>query len=308
MDWRGFAAAPADDVQRVLPRPGHRFAVAGRRPYRAGVEGGLQAEVSAVVAGEETSPPALTQFVRVPLRASATPEWRQWTAVYYPTAVSRRATAIDVILYLHGHRTDIPGARRSIWAYLKHKCWPLREHLEATGKAAVLIAPTLGPRSETGTLLDAGGLDRYLEAVLAASKSYWQSGTAPAIRHLIFAGHSGAGRPIRVLANSRNRAAGLVKEVWGFDCTYSALQDADSKEWSAWAQRHPSSKLCIFFVPKMPTQDQAVKLRNRARALGLSNVSVVDSRARRREGIHPHFWVPIEHWRDLITASPHLRR
>jgi hypothetical protein len=246
--------------------------------------------------------------VRVPLRASATPEWRQWTAVYYPTAVSRRSTAIDVILYLHGHRTSIPGARRSIWAYLKHKCWPLREHLEATGKAAVLVAPTLGPKSEPGTLLDAGGLDRYLQRVLAVSAPYWQGGTAPAIRHLILAGHSGAGQPMRVLANSRNRAAELVKEVWGFDCTYSARQDADANEWSSWAQRHPASRLCIYFVPRAPTQDQALKLKGRASRLNLSNVSVVGSGARPRDGIHQHFWVPIEHWRDLIVASPYLRR
>lgn len=285
-----------------------RFAVTGRRPHRAGVEGGLQAEVSPVVAGEEASPPELTQFVRVPLRASATAEWRQWTAAYYPTAVSRRSTAIDVILYLHGHRTSIPGTRRSIWAYLKHKCWPLREHLQATGKAAVLVAPTLGPKSEPGTLLDAGGLDRYLQGVLAASVAYWQGGTVPAIRHLILAGHSGAGQPMRVLANSRNRAAELVKEVWGFDCTYSARQDADAREWSGWAQRHPASKLCIYFVPRAPTQDQALKLRGLASRLKLSNVSVVASGARARDGIHQHFWVPIEHWRDLIVASPHLRR
>jgi hypothetical protein len=268
----------------------------------------IQAKVSTAIAGQETSPPALTQFVRVPLRTVETPEWRQWTAVYYPTAVSRRSTSVDVILYLHGHRTGIPGSRRSIWAYLKHKCWPLREHLEATGKAAVLVAPTLGPRSEPGTLLAAGSLDRYLQRVLAASAPPWQGGTVPEIRHLILAGHSGAGQPMRVLANSQNRAAGLVKEVWGFDCTYSAKYDADAKEWSSWAQRHPASKLCIYFVPGAPTQDQALKLRGRARQLNLSNVSVVASPARRRDDIHQHFWVPIEHWRELIAASPHLRR
>ena len=260
-----------------------------------------------MVAGEETSPPALTQFVRVPLRPASTPEWRQWTAVYFPSAVSPRSTSIDVILYLHGHRTAIPGTRRSIWAYLRHKCWPLREQLAATGKAAVLIAPTLGPQSEPGSLFDPGGLDRYLEQALAASKSYW-AGATPAIRHLILSGHSGAGHRMRVLANSRNRAASLIKEVWGFDCTYSVKKDADATEWSSWARSHPSSRLCIYFVPGAPTQDQAVKLRNAAARLKLPNVSVIESSAKRRDGISAHFWVPIEHWRTLISASASLRR
>lgn len=256
------------------------------------------------VVGEERIPPALTQIVRVPLREASTPEWRQWSAVYFPPAVDRNSRTIDVILYLHGHRTGIPGARKSIWSYLKHKCWPLREHLAATGKAAVLIAPTLGPKSQSDSLLARGGLNRYLDAALAATASYWSSGTAPTIRHIILAGHSGAGSPMRVLARSGNRYAALIKEVWGFDSTYSAKENTDSTGWAAWAQAHPQSRLFIYYLRGAPTQDQAEKLRKRA----LPNVSVIASNAGRRDGIHPHFWVPIQHWGERIAASPSLRR
>jgi hypothetical protein len=258
----------------------------------------------AQVAGQERTPAALTQFVRVRLRARSTPEWRQLSAIYFPPAVNRSSRSIDIILYLHGHRTSIPGERSSIWTYLKHKCWPLREHLAATRKAAVLVAPTLGPQSQSGTLLAPGGLDRYLEGVLAASRGYWQSGVAPEIRHLILAGHSGAGAPMRALANSQNRAAALLKEVWGFDCTYSAKHDADAVEWTQWARSAPQSHLYIYYLRGAPTRQQAVKLRDRAK---LPNVSVLESNATVRERIHPHYWVPIQHWSDRITASPHLR-
>ena len=256
------------------------------------------------IVGEEHTPPSLTQIVRVPLRGRSTPEWRQWTAVYFPPAVDRKSRAVDVILYLHGHRTAIPGVRRSIWAYLKHKCWPLREQLAATGKAAVLVAPTLGPKSESEALLGRGGLDKYLDAALAASASYGSGGTVPTIRNLILTGHSGAGVPMRVLARSGNRYAALIKEVWGFDSTYSAKHNVDATGWAAWARSHPDSRLYIYYLRGAPTQNQAKKLAHMA----LPNVSVIESNATVRDRIHPHYWVPIQHWGDRIAASPHLRR
>ncbi len=274
--------------------------VQGEVPSVKGAAKGAQSPL----VGEEQTPAALTKIVKVPLRAASTPDWRQWSAVYFPPAVSRNSRTIDVILYLHGHRTAIPGSRKSVWAYLKHKCWPLREHLAASGKAAVLIAPTLGPKSQAGKLLERGGLDQYLDAVLAATASYWSSGAAPAIRNVILAGHSGAGVPMRLLARSGNRYAALIKEVWGFDSTYAAINNVDSEGWAAWAKAHPQSRLFIYYLRGAPTQNQAEKLGKRA----LPNVSVIASNAKTREGIHPHFWVPIQHWGERIAASPYLRR
>lgn len=283
---------------------GRQYGVATLRPTPVLLEASPVKGATSPVVGEERTPAALTQIVRVPLRAASTPEWRQWSAVYFPPAVARNSRTIDVILYLHGHRTAIPGARRSIWAYLKHKCWPLREHLAASGKAALLIAPTLGPKSQSAGLLERGGLDRYLDAVLATTAPYWSSGAAPTIRHIILTGHSGAGVPMRVLAKSGNRYAALIKEVWGFDSTYSAKENVDSTGWAAWAKAHPQSRLFIYYLRGTPTQDQAEKLRKRA----LPNVSVIESNAKARERIHPHFWVPIQHWGERIAASPYLRR
>jgi hypothetical protein len=141
--------------------------------------------------------------------------------------------------------------------------------------------------------------------VLAASRGYWKSAAPPQIRHLILAGHSGAGAPMRALANSTtNRTAGQVKEVWGFDCTYSAKHDADAVGWTQWARRAPQSHLYIYYLRGAPTREQALKLRAGAR---LPNVSVLEINGAVRERIHPHYWVPIDHWRERISASPHLR-
>jgi len=255
------------------------------------------------VVGEERTPAALTMFVRAPLRPASTADWRQWSAVYFPPSVSPAARTIDVILYLHGHRTGIPGVRKTIWAYLKHKCWPLREHLAASGKAAVLIAPTLGPKSESGTLLGPNGLDRYLEAVLSASRGYWTGTTVPQIRKIVLTGHSGAGVPMRLLANSSNSAAARIAEVWGFDCTYSANGNADATGWARWARSAPQSQLFIYYLRGAPTQNQAARLRQPR----LANVSVIESTATMREGIHPHYWVPIQHWGERLAASRALR-
>ncbi len=252
---------------------------------------------TSLVVGEERTPPALTRIVKVPLCAVSTPEWRQWSAVYFPPAVDRNSRTIDVILYLHGYRTEHPGSRKSILDYLKHKYWPLREHLAASGKAAVLIAPTLGPRLQPDGLREPGGLDRYLDATLAATASYWSSGVAPAIRNIVLAGHSAAGVPMRVLARSGNRYAALIKEVWGFDCTYSSTGNVDSTGWAAWARAHPQSQLFIYYLRGGPTQDQALKLRK----LALRNVSVIESNAK------THFWVPIQHWGKRLAESPYLR-
>ena len=51
------------------------------------------------------------------------------------------------------------------------------------------------------------------------------------------------------------------------------------------------------------TQNQAASLRQ-AR---LANVSVIESNATTREGIHPHYWVPIQHWGERLAASRALR-
>src|SRR4030095_11530630 len=109
--------------------------------------------------------------------------------------------------------------------------------------------------------------------------------------NIILAGHSGAGVPMRLLARSGNRYAALIKEVWGFDSTYAAKNNIDSTDWAAGAKAHPQSRLFIYYLRGAPTQDQAEKLRK----LALPNVSVIASNAKTREGIHPPFWVPIQH-------------
>jgi hypothetical protein len=236
----------------------------------------------------EAQPPAATIYVRIPLGVEAAA--REVTAIYLPSSVTP-ASSIAVILYLHGHKGSIPGKTTSIRQYLKHKYWPLREVLDATGRRFVLVAPTLGPKSEAGKLLS-NGLDWYLGQVTSALAAHAGYATAPSVRTLILAAHSGGGSPMRQLALSKAAHAAAITECWGFDCLYSRN---DPKDWPVWANAHPRSKLFVHF------QCSTCSLSRKLVALRLPNVSVEYSLAPDPLG---HYNVPSFHWKDRILASP----
>ncbi len=112
----------------------------------------------------ETVPPLETLYLDIRLGGEGAS--KPSTGVFFPQGFRARPT-VDVILYLHGHRAAYP--RLSIdgyWDARRFKYWPLREGLNASGRDAVLIAPTLGPHSQAGWLVRPGGLDAYLTRVL----------------------------------------------------------------------------------------------------------------------------------------------
>src|SRR4051812_23196 len=91
-------------------------------------------------------------------------------AVYVPPGVDTLHDKVNVVLWLHGHKD---GRIDNVKAYLEDPRFALREILlhRATRTAAtptgavgvVLVAPTLGPRDESGTL--ATNATGYLDAV-----------------------------------------------------------------------------------------------------------------------------------------------
>jgi hypothetical protein len=243
----------------------------------------------------ENQPPADTLYVRIPLDVGT---GRELTAIYLPSSV-KVANAIDVILYLHGYKTFAPGRDASILQYLKHKYWPLREGLEATGRRFVLVAPTLGPKAQHGKLVSKG-LDWYLGQVTAALVAYAGYDTPPSVRRLILAAHSAGGEPMRQLALSKAAHAAAITECWGFDCLYhSSNKDPnkrlDPKQWAIWAKAHPLSRLYVHF------QCSTCRLSRELAAKRLANVSVEYSLA---PDPHGHFNVPNFHWKDRILATP----
>lgn len=275
-EMRDLIVSPPPSAHRVakLAWPGER-------------ENGKSAAAPELV-DREKQPPALTLYVRIPLGVETSA--RELTAIYLPSSV-KAASAIDVILYLHGHKGSIPGRNTSIREYLKHKHWPLREVLDATGRHFVLVAPTLGPKSEAGSLVSKG-LDWYLGRVTSALVAHAGYAAPPLVRTLILAAHSGGGSPMRRLALSKATHAAAVTECWGFDCLYSKQ---DPTDWPIWAKAHPQSRLFVHF------QCSTCSLSRKLVAQRLPNVFVGYSLAPDPRG---HYNVPIFHWKDRIQATP----
>ena len=98
------------------------------------------------------------------------------TGIYIPPSFIRRPNAkANVIVYLHGHKFGYPKATATIREYWDNNNFPLfafREELMESRKNAILVAPTLGPKSQAGRLVEVnegGGLDWYLRQVPESS-------------------------------------------------------------------------------------------------------------------------------------------
>jgi hypothetical protein len=123
---------------------------------------------------------------------------------------SQRGPDIDIVLYLHGFQQ--PDGVRSISQYLIKDYGQLRQRLNASGRNVILVAPTLGPKSEPGNLTAHGGLDLLLGRALAAIRAHAGDGWPDVLtlRSLIIACHSGAGVDERELVGGTGRALAMV--------------------------------------------------------------------------------------------------
>jgi len=159
------------------------------------------------------------------------------------------------------------------------------------------VAPTLGAHSEPGRLVKPGGLDAYLDQVLAALRAYGpyrQARSAPSLGNLILACHSGGGWPMRQLAGGQDGALARLRECWGFDCTYNRGDDAF---WAGWARARPNDKVYIYHIAGSKTAPLAESLRN----MRVPNAIVHPSRDGR------HNYVPIAYWKERVQGANFLR-
>ena len=242
----------------------------------------------------ESAPPAQTLYLNIPL-GSEQPA-KPMTGVYIPESF-RAHPQVDLIIYLHGIKPRSNLAIDQYWNTKYFPYWPLRERLNASQKNVILVAPTLGPRSQwqTGWLTKPGGLDKYLAQVLAALAAYGPYRNAtPQIGSIILACHSGGGRPMRELALAQNNCARKIKECWGFDCTYF---DADLSGWPRWARARSDAKLFLYYRPDSKTQILAKKIER----LKVTNIAVLTSSV-------SHNWVPIKHWQERLRGAAFLRQ
>lgn len=239
----------------------------------------------------EASPPAQTLYVDIPL-GSESPS-RPMTGIFLPQGYQPQPQ-VDLILYLHGFKRH-PSLQIDGYLDGRRYPWPLREGLNESRKNAILVAPTLGPHSQTGRLTGRGGFDAYLDQVMSALAAHGpHNGQTPQPGNIILSCHSGGGLPMRSLALSGQRYTPQIKECWGFDCTYNKYDDT---EWARWGRSRPDARLYIYYIASTRTQVLSLKLKR----LQTPNVFVAPSNAR------GHDWVPITHWRERIQAAAFLR-
>jgi peptidoglycan hydrolase-like protein with peptidoglycan-binding domain len=298
--------APRTDTRGFLSDPNY-FAVIridGARPSVpiAPVPTPATPSISSVprLVRQESTPPGTTLYVEIDLRIvdKLNITAPTITGIFIPHKYVP-STPADLILYLHGFKAE-PIRRQAIDQYWDSQRFPygaLREGVNASARNVILVAPTLGSRSEAGSLVRPGGLDAYIKQILGALHAYGrqrQTGSAPTLGNLIFSCHSGGGWLMRQLAGGRDRALAHVRECWGYDCTYNR---GDDTFWAAWAQTHPNSKVYIYYIPGSPTAPLAEGLRKRR----VQNAIVLPSRDKR------HNYVPIAHWQERVEGAGFLR-
>jgi hypothetical protein len=231
------------------------------------------------------------------LRHDVAPE----TGIFIPSGF-KAAQQIDILIYLHGHKTGYVspgGVDRPIhlfWDQLVLPNFAFREMVNTSGRNLILVAPTLGTLSQSGTLTTNDGFTNFLSKVLAGIKQYSSiySGAQYdlSIRSIILAAHSGGGVPLRLIAQlaGTNSFANKIKECWGFDCTYSY----SDKDWYDWAKNNPDKSLYLFSISGSSTATNAASIQ-----LGktqLSNIHIADSRTR------DHNSVPGMYMRERLAS------
>jgi hypothetical protein len=216
------------------------------------------------------------------------------TGVFVPKAITG-ASRIDAIVYLHGHHrggsypTDLNIF--DYWDASRYPHFRLRQVLQATGQPFVLVAPTLGPRSQAGWLTEAGGFDRYMQRVRQEliSGNYGVLPNATWGR-IILACHSGGGSPMRKIATGTDALAANITQCWGFDCLYS---DADEPAWLQWVGL--GGRQLYIYYGDGGTATRSLNLARQAHQQWL-NIHVGGSTALE------HNKVPIAFWRERLLA------
>ena len=270
----------------------------------------------------QTSPPDLTLYVEIPLKASPS----DITGIFF-TRNFNTEMPLNLILYMRGW-TGNALPMDKFWTDKQNPQRLQREKIDgacirpgAGSVSLVVAAPTLGVKAEAGSLLTKP--DEYLDQVIDSFK-YKKAKTATInvggqnvpfddlgvqgadaddddstpgemqdyVDTLILAGHSGSGSNLAKVVPNLKRYQSKISEVWGFDCTYS---DTDSAVMAGYASTHPQVKLFYHYIPNSPTQGSALKLKDATSTL--KNVSVEPT-----SGV-VHDWVPITYFVPRIRAA-----
>jgi len=241
----------------------------------------------------DTAVPDETYYVTIDLGNGAKPV----SGIFVPENYKTSSSA-DIILWLMGHH-DNSAYPPTLWIaqyWVNYQHFHFREFVNAGNKNVILVAPSLGPDSESGKLTSSTGLSWYLDQVLAALEAYGPFQTVPQLGNLIIACHSGGGYPMRRIATAYPQQPYLsnIKQLWGFDCLYN---NGDEKAWLTWAQQNGTRTLLIRYG----SGGTADKSRNlKTMAVNQSNIDV--------DGVvtTPHNYVPKTYWDNFIKGASFL--
>lgn len=245
-------------------------------------------------------PVGTTLYERIPLGEEA-PAKAQ-TGIFLPVGYQPQPQ-VDLIIYLHGMKapSGLPTNATIDRYWSPPFPFLLREAVNASGRNVILVAPTLGPASEAGSLTRPGGLDRYVDQVLdvLAKRGPYRGGAQPPrVGNLIIAGHSAGGKVLRALAQRSNRYSANLREIWGFDCLYGR---SDAAFWRQWCAAHRAVKFFVYFLNSTASHSKDLQGNGNPRIPPPPNVLV------QRSGAGGHNLVPAKHLMNLITAASFLR-
>lgn len=219
------------------------------------------------------------------------------TGIFLPVGYQPQPQ-VDLIIYLHGHKIPSGLSASATIADFWSPSHPFqfREGLNASGKNAILVAPTLGVKSSATKLTDEKfGLDWYVDQVmkvLVTRGPYKGAAQPPAVGSIVIACHSGGGKVMRQLALMKHRYSGNIREFWGFDCLYNP---ADPQMWRL-AMAGRNAQLFIYFLNSTASISKTLGGQGRP-----PNIQVERSTAA------SHGLVPITHWKARIQQAEFLR-
>ncbi|HEX4227454.1 MAG TPA: hypothetical protein VHZ07_02210 [Bryobacteraceae bacterium] len=239
---------------------------------------------------DENSVAKLTCYVSIDLgsQAQASPT----TGIFIPDGYNA-GDEVDMILWLMGHHDNsaYPPSLSIDDYWFKYTHFRFREFVNSGQKNVILAAPSLGPGSQSGSLINRGGLAAYIDQVLAALQAYGPFTSLPTLGQLVIACHSGGGAPMREIATTTQQYSPNLRELWGFDCLYGG---SDDSVWTNWAKGNAYKRLRVRYGSG-GTANMSLSLKRMASKL--ANVNVDGSTGTE------HNKVPVTYWYEFMRKA-----
>src|SRR4051794_9811339 len=170
------------------------------------------------------------------------PHYTDSTVALFVPHGYRRASKVNVLVYLHGWSNNV---RKAIAEY------KLREQIVGSGQNIILVFPE-GPRDATdsgcGKLEDKDGLKHIVEESLAMLHAAGKIDHEK-IGHVLIAGHSGAYKGLACCADH----GGLDAELTGVCLLDSSYGNLDM--FVNWVQQHPEGQFFSIFTDHLAAQN-----------------------------------------------------